>query len=110
MPAEPTITPAQVKILEALLRDGFRFLTLERYARYLAAEKNGFVALLDPSDGKLNMFSQAGLLMGEGIGMLIEEPTGKSFVFHGLKTAATPALLEAYERFKRELSDLLAPE
>ncbi len=107
---EPSLNSAQIATLEGLLRAGFRFLTLERFARYLAAEKNGFVALLDPSDGKLSQFSQAGLLMGEGIGMLIEEPTGKSFVLHGQKVAATLDLLEAYERFKRELSDLLAPE
>jgi len=107
MLAEPTLTPAQIKILEALLRAGFRFLTLERYARYLAAEKNGFVALLDPSAGGLTMFSQAGYLMGDGIGMLIEEPAVKCFVFHGEKTAATAELLAAYGEFKRELNELL---
>jgi len=107
MLAEPTLTPAQIKILEALLRAGFRFLTLERYARYLAAEKNGFVALLDPSGCRLTIFSQAGYLMGDGIGMLIEEPEGKSFVFHGQRIAATPELHAAYEDFKGELNELL---
>jgi hypothetical protein len=107
---EPTLTPAQIKILEALLRAGFRFLTLERYARYLAAEKNGFVALLNPSGGGLTIFSQAGYLMGDGIAMLIQESAGKSFVFHGQRTAATPELLAAYEDFKRELNELLTPK
>ena len=32
----PTLTPAQIRILEALLGAGFRFLTFERYARYIA--------------------------------------------------------------------------
>lgn len=105
--ADPSLTPGQIQKLESLLRAGFRFLTLERYERYLAAEKNGFAALLDPSGGKFTVFSQAGYLMGEGIGMLIEEPSGKYFVYHGQRTPATPDLLAAYEDFKRELGELL---
>jgi len=104
---EQALTPAQIKILERLLRTGFRFLTLERYARYLAVEKNGFVALLDSADGGLAIFSQAGHLMGDGIGMLVEEFAGKSFVFHGQKIPATPELLSAYQDFKTELGELL---
>lgn len=106
MPDQP-LTPAQIKVIESLLRAGFRFLTLERYERYLAAEKNGFAALLDPSGGKLAVFSQAGYLMGEGIGMLLEEPSGKYFVYHGQRIRATSDLLAAYEDFKRELGELL---
>jgi hypothetical protein len=105
--AEQALTPAQIRTLEGLLRAGFRFLTLERYERYLAVEKNGFVALLDSADGGLAIFSQTGYLMGDGIGMLVEECGGKSFVFHGQKLPATPELLIAYEDFKRELGELL---
>jgi hypothetical protein len=105
--SEPTLNSAQIKILEALLRAGFRFLTLERYARYLAVEKNNFAALLDPSGGGLTIFSQAGYLMGDGIGMLVEETPGKAFVFHGQTLLATPELLSAYQAFKRELNDAL---
>jgi hypothetical protein len=104
---DPPFTSVQIQKLEALLRAGFRFLTLERYERYLAAEKGGFVALLDHAQGKLKIFSQAGLLMGGGIGMLMEEPSGKQFVYHDQRTAATPELHAAYEDFKRELSELL---
>jgi hypothetical protein len=105
--AEPTLTPAQVKILEGFLRSGFRFLTFERYARYLAVEKNGFVALLDPSGGKPVLFSQAGYLMGDGVGMLVDKPEGKAFVWHSQTVRATAELLSAYEQFKAELCDLL---
>ena len=107
---DPPLNSAQIATLEGLLRAGFRFLTLERYERFLAAEKNGFAALLDPSGGKLTVFSQAGYLMGEGIGMLIEEPSGKYFVYHGQRTPATLDLLAAYENFKRELGELLSSE
>jgi hypothetical protein len=106
---EPSFTPKQVGILEKLVRAGFTFVTLERYARYLAVEKNGFVALLDPAGGKLALFSQVGYRMGEGIGMLLENPKGKAFVYHQQSIPATEELLTAYDRFKRELSDLLHP-
>jgi hypothetical protein len=105
--SESPLNPAQIQTLETLLRASFRFLTLERYERYLAAEKNGFVALLDPSGGELTIFSQAGYLMGDGIGMLIEDVSGKSFVFHGEKIPATAELLAGYEDFRRELADAL---
>jgi len=104
---EPTLTPAQAIILEGLVRSGFRFLNFERYARYIPVEKNGFVALLDPSGGKLALFSQPGYLIGDGIAMLIERPEGKAFVWHARSVAATSELLTAYEQFKRELNELL---
>ena len=40
---ELSLTPAQVEILERLLRAGFRFLTFERYGAYFAVERDGFV-------------------------------------------------------------------
>ena len=106
MPEAP-LNPAQIKKLESLLRAGFRFLTLERYERYLAVEKSGFVALLDTSEGRLAVFSQAGLLMGGGIGMLLESPEGKHFAYHDQRTPATPEQLASYQEFKRELAELL---
>jgi hypothetical protein len=103
------LNPVQVTILERFLRAGFRFLTLERYARYLAVEKNGFVALLDSSGGKLTLFSQVGYLMGDGIGMLVESPEGKAFVHHQQSVPATAELIAVYEQFKNELRELLDP-
>ena len=104
-----SLTPAQVATLERLLRAGFRFLTFERYGAYFAVERDGFVALLDPAGGKLTVFSQAGYLVGEGIGMLVEQPGGKSFVFHDQSVPATPELLATYEQFKKHLDEILSP-
>ncbi len=106
MPESP-LNPAQIQKLEALLRGGFRFLTLERYERYLAVEKDNFVALLDPANGGLAIFSQAGYLMGGGIGMLVEGAASKEFVYHGQKVTATLELLDQYEAFKRSLNSVL---
>ncbi len=109
MPDQPPtgLTPSQLATLERFLRAGFRFLTLERYARYLAVEKNGFVALIDPASGKLTQFSQVGYRIGDGIGMLVEAPEEKAFVWHNEKVPATKALLATYDDFRRELQDVL---
>lgn len=101
------LTPGQVAVLERLVAAGFRFVTLEKFARFPAAEKDGFVALLDTAGGKIRIFGQAGYLMGEGIGMLIDRGEHKTFVWHGEACIATPQLLEAYARFKAELKALL---
>ena len=104
---DANLTPAQVATLERFIRSGFTFVTMERYARYLGVEKNGFIALLDPSGGKLAVFSQVGYRMGDGIAMLVERGEGKAFVWKEQSVAATPALHEAYNRFKAELDELL---
>jgi hypothetical protein len=104
------LTPAQIGRLEEILNAGFRFLTIERAERYLGVERGGFVALLEPADGQLRLFGQAGYLMGEGIGMLVERGEGKAFVWHGQSVPATSEMLAGYERFKRELTEIVDAE
>ena len=101
------LTPNQVRALESLLQAGFRFVTFERYARYLAVEREGFVALLDVSGGNVKLFGQLGYHVGEGIGMLVEGGQGKAFVCKGRSVTATPELLAGYERTKLDLHRLL---
>ena len=52
-------------------------------------ERDGFVILVDPSNGHLRTFGQAGLMTGEGIGMLVERGAGKAFVWHQHSVPAT---------------------
>lgn len=105
---QPTeLTPAQVSKLEGILLAGFKFVTLERVERYLGVEKEGFVALLDPSEGKLKIFGQVGYRLGGGIAMLVERGEGKAFVWKSESRLASPELLAAYERFKAQLHALL---
>ena len=103
-------SPDQVAVLEALLKAGFRFVTFERYARYLGVERDGFVALLETGGGKVQLFGQVGYHIGEGIAMLVERAEGKAFVWKGEAVAATPELLAGYARFKSELRRLLQGE
>src|SRR5271157_2518776 len=101
------LNPVQVSTLESLLQAGFRFVTFERYARYLAVERDGFVALLEINQGKVRLFGQVGYHVGEGIAMLVERAGGKAFTWKGESVTATPEMLAAYERFGQDLSQLL---
>ena len=100
--------PAQVARLESLLKAGFQFVTFEQFARYPGVEKAGFVALLDISGEKVRQFGSVGYHMGIGIGVLIERSGGKAFVWKNESVEATPELLAAYHRVKRDLEELLA--
>lgn len=104
------LSPGQVAVLESLLKAGFRFVAFERYARYLGVEREGFVALLETGEGKVNLFGQVGYHVGEGIAMLVERAEGKAFVWKGESLAATPELLAGYARFRTELRRLLQGE
>jgi len=95
------LTPAQVERLEGLLRNGFRFVTLDRYERFLG------VVLLDPNEGNLKLFSQAGYRLGDGIGMLVEREGGRAFVWHEQVVPATTEMLETYQRFRAEIERVL---
>jgi len=96
----------QVAALEQILRAGYRFLSLERFARYLSVEKDGFIALLDTSNGRVSVFGQVGYRVGEGIAVLVEGARGPAFVWKNELVAATPELIESYERIKTELARL----
>jgi len=101
------LTPHQISLLDKIVTAGFKPLALERFARYIAVEKEGFIALLDPAGGKLNVFGQIGYRIDEGIGMLVERAGKQVFLWHGKSVEATPALLAAYNKFRAELEALL---
>jgi len=103
----PELTPAQIKILEKLLKAGFEFTTLEHITRHLVIEKSGFIALLDPTEGKLRLFGQVGYRVGGGIGMLIEQNARPAFVWKKQVVLATPEHLSEYARVKTELAGIL---
>jgi hypothetical protein len=107
-PSSTGLTAVQISTLEKLFRAGFKLMTFERYARYLAVEKDSFVALLDPAGGRFTLFSQVGYRIADGIGMLVERQDGKAFVWHQDSVPASAELLDAYERFRSELDELLS--
>lgn len=103
----PPLHPAQVARLESLLKAGFQFVTFEQFARYVAVEKTGFVALLDLSRDKVRQFGSVGYRLGSGIGVLIERAGRMAFTWKDTSVEATPELLATYMSVKRELEGLL---
>ena len=95
----------------AKLRDlGFQFLTLPRYERQVAAEREGFVALLEytPS-GEIRQFSSAGYLIEGQIGLLVQRGAASFFVAKSREVLATPELLARYGKFQQDLHSALRP-
>jgi len=103
-------TASQIKLLEKLLTAGFQFTTIERITRHLVVEKSGFLALLDPANGNLQMFGQAGYRVGDGIGMLTEQGGRPVFLWKKEAILATPELLAVYSRVKDELAKILGEQ
>ena len=104
----PPLDPAQVALLEGLLKAGFQFVTFEQFARYPGVEKAGFVACWIFPEGKVRQFGSVGYHIGNGIGVLIEVSGKQTFVWKNESTEATPELLATYARVKKELAELLA--
>lgn len=100
-------TVEQVGTLQKLLDAGYQFGAIEHITRQIAVEKNGFIALLDPTDGTLKVFGQIGYRVGEGIGMLVERGGKTSFVWKKQEVEATPGLLAVYQRVRAELKEIL---
>ena len=98
---------AQISALDRLAKAGFKLIAIPHVEHYLAVEKEGFAALLEPTGNGLRVFGQAGYRMAEGLGMLVERPEGKAFVWHGESVVATPDLSTRYEQFRNELKVLL---
>src|ERR1017187_10287727 len=103
----PQVSPRQGWVLERLLLAGFKCVTFERFARYPAVEKDGFVALLDLAGERVRRFGVTGYHLGEGIGMLLERGSGRFFVWKDQSVSATPGLLVSYAQFNQELDGLL---
>jgi len=102
------LTPAQIKTLQRLLESGFQFVPMERITRHVVVEKNRFVALLDPGEGKLKLFGEIGYRFDDGIGVLVKRGGKQAFVCKTEAVPATPVLLSAYSRVKKELAEILA--
>jgi hypothetical protein len=104
------LSPSQIAKLEKLIESSFRFVTIERFERYVAVERDGFAALLDVERGQLRLLGMPGFRLGGGIGMLVERGEERAFVWHDQKVKATKDLLAAYNKFRTDLDNLLSEE
>lgn len=107
MTRTPELEPSQLARLQKILEAGFRLMRIPHVERYLTVERNGFVALLDPSGGGLSLLGQVGYLLGEGIGMLVEREGRRVFVWKQESREATPEMVAEYEQFKEDIEEQL---
>ena len=97
------------EFLERLVRHGFTFRVFEAYPQHLGAVKYGCVVLLEvTTEGRWRQFSSAGYLMDGQIGLLIERESHCEFVYKSARVAAEGKVMEDYQKFLKELNDLLA--
>ncbi len=103
------VGPGHLNTLKKLQKLGFEFVQYERFPSHLAAKKNKFVVLLEANANGWEIFGQAGYQFSDGIGMLVSDKKRKFFKFHKRIIWADKALLSQFDKFKREIRDLLKP-
>lgn len=95
-------------VLQKLKELGFQFLTLQRYERQVAAERGGFVVLLEyTAGGEIRQFSSAGYMLEGDIGVLVERGGQSFFVAKQKQVRATEEMLALYWQFQADLRSAL---
>jgi hypothetical protein len=93
--------------LQRLYLAGFELQTFERYPKCIGVVRDGCVALLVPGVDGLQILGSPGWRMGEVMGVLTEREGRKVFQAKGEIVEATPERLEALQKFRDELEELL---
>ena len=91
----------------AFILAGFELQTFERYPKCVGVVRDGCVALLVPGVDGLQILGTPGWRMGEVMGVLTESGGRKVFQAKSEIVEATAERLEALEKFRGELSELL---
>ncbi len=102
--------PDSAEQLQRIYLAGFDLQTFDRFPKCVGVVRDGCVALLVPSADGLQMLGTPGWRLGEAIGVLVE--TGGRQVFQAKQEIleATPERLQALNRFRGDLRELLATE
>jgi len=100
--------PDPAEQLQRIYLAGFDLQTFDRFPKCVGVVRDGCVALLVPSADGLQMLGTPGWRLGEAIGVLVE--TGGRQVFQAKQEIleATPERLQALNRFRSDLRELLA--
>lgn len=103
------LTPQQMKIMERLIEAGFRPIAIPPYESALCVRKGECAAVLAPAaDGGLKLLAPPSYLVGGNFGVRVKRGSGEIFVWKKHELAATPERLQALEKFRGELSEILA--
>jgi hypothetical protein len=95
--------------LQRIYVAGFELQTFDRYPKCIGVIRDNCVAVLVPGVDGLQMLGTPGWRMGEVMGVLIEIDGRKVFQAKSEIVEATPEKLEALQKFRNELGELLHP-
>ena len=99
--------PDSAEQLQRLYLAGFELQTFERYPKCIGVIRENCVALLVPGVDGLQILGTPGWRIGEVMGVLTEREGRKVFQAKTEIVEATPERLEALQRFRDELKQLL---
>jgi hypothetical protein len=94
--------------LQRLYLAGFELQTFERYPRCIGVIRDNCIALLVPGVDGLQVLGTPGWRMGEVMGVLTEREGRQVFQAKAEIVEATAERLEALNRFREDLSRVLA--
>jgi hypothetical protein len=93
--------------LQRIYLAGFELQTFDRYPNAVGVIRDGCIALLQATPIGLQMIGAPGWRMGEVLGVLVEKDGREVFQAKSEIVEATPERLEALQRFKADLEQLL---
>ncbi|MHB8733680.1 MAG: hypothetical protein ACYC6M_00110 [Terriglobales bacterium] len=90
-----------------LVARGFQARSFERYPGFLAVVRDGFVALLQPGEEGLKLFTAAGRLLGDQIGVRVIRGEAVCFQAKGDEVTVDSEMDARYRQFCEELQGAL---
>ena len=93
--------------LQRLYMAGFELETFERFPKAIGVIRAGYIAFLVPGPHGLQILGNVGRRMGESLGPLVERGGRKVFIHKQEEVEATEEMVQALERFRSDLKDLL---
>lgn len=99
--------PDPTEQLQRIYLAGFELQTFERYPRAVGVVRDGCIALLQSTPTGMQMIGTPGWRIGEALGVLVEKDGRKVFQSKSEIVEATPERLEALQRFREYLEQLL---
>jgi hypothetical protein len=102
--------PDPAEQLQQIYVAGFELKVFDRFPKCVGVVRDNCIALLVPSADGLQMLGTPGWLMGEAIGVLVENGGRKIFQAKQEIVEATPERLEELRHFREDLSRLLHPD
>lgn len=102
------LSARQARILERLIREGFRLIAIPPYESALCVRGENCAALLTPAaDGGLRLLAPPSFLVDGNLSVRIRRGEQEWFVWKKKELEATPERIAELEKFRKRLTELL---